>query len=32
MPDNDENNLSAPYYSRGEDQNMEIEQNSDNLI
>lgn len=31
MPDNDENDLSAPYYSKGEP-TVEIEQNSDNLI
>ena len=31
MPDNDENDLSAPYYSRGEP-TVEIEQNSDLII
>jgi hypothetical protein len=31
MPDNDENDLNAPYYSRGEP-TVEIEQNSDIII
>ena len=33
MPDNNENDLSAPYYSKGEHPIVEIEQNfSDNIM
>lgn len=32
MPSNGENDLGAPYYSKGEEPAVEIEQNADNLI